>query len=157
MITLGSIIKKKIRTYNSYLLEYMIVLKSTSKKIIAIPLNGDELGDEMEISKEGVEECTTETLSISTEEMDKLIDGNARMIVHKALKAWCNVVDKKPEIIKLYDKNKRFIYYANCTYDRILRKRLVLKSIRKEERDIIESIPSVRIIFGEMLYAEYDD
>ena len=152
-MTLGSIVKK--REAEGFV--YMIVLKSTAKRVVAIPLTGDELGDEISIQKYLLEECTIERLPVSTEEMDRIIDGDAKMITHKALKIWCDVVDKKPEIIKFYDKNRRFVYYANCTYERIIRKRIVLRSIRKEERDIVEMIPSVRIKFGEMLYAEYDD
>lgn len=149
-MTLGSIIRRAIDN------KYLIVLKTKAKTVIAVPLEGEELGDEIEIPKRYITECTIGSLIISTKEMDKIIDGNARMIVHKAIKSWCAVVDENPEIVKLYDNHQRFVYYSNSVYERIIRKRLVMKSIKKDERDIIEIIPSVRIKFGSMIYAEWD-
>lgn len=147
---LGSIIRRLVDN------KYLVVLKTTAKNVTAVLLDGEELGEEVTIPKKYCTECTIASLLISPIEMDKLIDGDIKVIIHEALKTWCNAVDLNPEIIKLFDIKGRFVYYSNCSCEKIIKKRLVSEHVRKNERDIIAIIPSVRIKLSSMIYAEWD-
>ena len=97
--------------------------------------------------------CSMVTLIISDSDMKKIIDNDLPTYVHKFNKLWASVADTNPDLICLKSSNKRVIF-SGCLFQKIIRSKIIKETIYKNERDIVEKIPCIRVYLGSKLMEE---
>ena len=131
---------------------YMMVESITKSNVEAYYINPPDDGTIL-LSRKNVVMCSMVTLIISDSDMKKIIDNDLPTYVHKFNKLWASVADTNPDLICLKSSNKRVIF-SGCLFQKIIRSKIIKETIYKNERDIVEKIPCIRVYLGSKLMEE---
>lgn len=131
---------------------YMVVISVTKSNIEASYVNFPE-EDSILIPRNNVTMCSMITLIISDSDMKRIIENDLPTYVHKFNKLWASVADTNPDLICLKSNNKRVIF-SDCLFQKIIKKKIVKRHIYKNERDIVEVIPCIRVYLGSKIIEE---
>lgn len=105
------------------------------------------------ISRNNVTMCSMVTLIIPNSDMKRIIENDLPTYVHKFNKLWASVADTNPDLVCLKSNNKRVIF-SGCLFQKILKTKVIKRHVYKNERDIIEKIPCIRVYLGSKLIEE---
>lgn len=131
---------------------YMMVESITKSNVEAYYINPPE-EDTILLSRKSVVMCSIVTLIVPDNDMKRIIDNDLPVYVHEANKTWSLATLTNPDLVCLKSTTKR-VTFSGCLFQKILRRKVIKKAIYKNERDIVETIPSIRIYFGSKLIEE---
>jgi hypothetical protein len=131
---------------------YMMVESITKSNVEAYYINPPDDGTIL-LSRNNVVMCSMVTLIISDSDMKKIIDNDLPTYVHKFNKLWASVADTNPDLVCLKSSNKRVIF-SGCLFQKIIRNKIIKEAIYKNERDIVERVPCIRVYLGSKLMEE---
>lgn len=134
--------------YGPYMMVENITKTCVEGYYISPPGDGTVL-----LPRKNVVMCSIVTLKVPENDMKRIIENDLPVYVHEANKTWSFATLTNPDLICLKSSTKKVIF-SGCLFQRILRKKVIKEHIYKNERDIVEVTPNIRIYFGSKLIEE---
>lgn len=131
---------------------YMMVENITKSNVEAYYINPPDDGTIL-LSRKNVVMCSMVTLIISDSDMKRIIENDLPTYVHKFNKLWASVADTNPDLVCLKSNDKRVIF-SGCLFQKIIKTKVIKQHVYKNERDIIEKIPCIRVYLGSKIIEE---
>jgi len=131
---------------------YMMVKNITKTCVEGYYINPPGDGTVL-LPRKNVVMCSMITLKVPENDMKRIIDNDLPVYVHEINKTWSLAALTNPDLVCLKSTAKKVIF-SGCTFQRILRKKVIKEAIYKNERDIMEVTPNIRIYFGNKLIEE---